>query len=428
MTTDPHDLHALLSDLYAIRGRSVAGPANRRTYDRLGRELGLARHAVPTGAAVFDWDVPREWTLTNAWLTSDGYTPFAVGEFYGGFDDRSRGLDLHVVTHSPPMSGTFRTADILDRLHVHPTLPAAVPYVYKHHRPDWGLCLSPNQRDRLGAEVELQIFTELADGVMDFAEHTLPGTGEGTVIFSAHTCHPQLANDNWAGVAVLARLARELARRPRRHTYRFVFTPGTIGTLAWLKQERPERVVGGLVLACAGGPGPVTFKLPRRPGTPTERAMAGLAGDVRPFTPFDYDERQFCSPGFDLPIGRLSRTPNGEYPEYHTSADDLDLVTGDQMMDTLNVLLAFCTEIEKHDPQPAPGLGDDGPRRTQPFGELQLGKHGLYADPAVRFAALWVLNLADGRHTPRQMAERAGLPLGVVERTLGLCRERGLLA
>ncbi|MEM8876173.1 MAG: DUF4910 domain-containing protein [Planctomycetota bacterium] len=424
----------LLEQLYAIKGRSITGPGLRATLDAIGREVnGLGewqRHSVRSGEALFDWTVPNEWTLRRATCVSDDGAMLADTDVH----------DLHVVNYSTPgrYEGTIGELADAGLIRSRADRPDDLPYVTSYYNAASAITLPANVVDaERDTRVTVEIDTTLEPGVMDFGELVLPGKSEDTVLFSAHCCHPQLANDNLASIAVLAALAETLTQWGElRHTYRFVFAPGTIGALGWLwrNQRRVDRIVAGLVLACAGDRGGLVYKRCRRPDAEGDRWLAEKGRrdgrlEVREFTPFDYDERQYNSPGFDLPIGRLTRSPNGEYPQYHTSGDDLSLVRESFMSDTLELLLAWVMELEESGAwrlEPTFG-GEVGPLRVDGRGEPQLGKHGLYDAGVPMSAVLWCLNLADGHHPPAAMAERGGLSVEEIDAALGMLRERGLL-
>ncbi|MEM6314139.1 MAG: DUF4910 domain-containing protein [Planctomycetota bacterium] len=429
-------------NLYAIKGRSITGRGLRATLDAIGRTVnGLGdwnRHTFRSGDALFDWTVPDEWTLRRATCITDD----------GRILADTRVHDLHVLNYSGPGRYTGTVGELADVGVVRSLAdqPDVLPYLTSYYRPASAITLADNvvavERE---TRVTVDIDTTLEPGVLDFAELVIPGRTDATVLLSAHCCHPQLANDNLASIAVLMELARHLAGRDRHFTYRFVFAPGTIGALAWLAthEEVTARVAAGLVLACGGDPGALTYKRSRR-GSATgdglmEHIVAGgqalVSGwesgtpRVRQFTPWDYDERQYNSPAFDLPIGRLTRTPNGEYDAYHTSRDNVDLVCDEGLADTLAALRRWVDGLEAQRPTPpAPTFGGtDGPLRTDGGGEPQLGKHGLYDAGVPMPAILWCLNLTDGHHTPAMMAERSGLSAEEVDAALGVLRERGLV-
>ena len=254
------------------------------------------------------------------------------------------------------------------------------------------------------------------------------------MLVSCHVCHPSLANDNLSGIALATFAAAALHERDDlRHTYRFAFVPGTIGSITWLarNEENVGRIVAGFVLSGVGDRGGFTYKRSRRGATLADRAVEhvlqarGEPFEVFDFSPYGYDERQYCSPGFDLPVGRISRSPHGEYPEYHTSADDLDFITAASLGDALAVLLDVVAVLEH----------DATYRNLSPKGEPQLGRRGLYRAVggavdrrSAEMALLWVLNLSDGDHSLLDIAERSGLPFATVRDAAVLLEQHDLLA
>ncbi len=411
MSADGQGMYDLVRRLYPLC-RSITGEGLRQTLAILGQETDLELHEVPTGTPVLDWTVPKEWNLRDA------YVKDASGRRVIDF----QACNLHVVGYSVPVHQTMPLAALRRHLHTLPEHPDWVPYRTSYYQEDWGFCLSQRQLDGLAdGDYEVRIDATLADGHLTFAECLVPGQTSEEVLISAHACHPSLANDNLAGIAVAVWLAKRLraASSPPRHTYRFLFAPGTIGAITWLALREPllQRIRHGLVLACAGDPGPLTYKRSRRGDAEIDRVMAhvltrsGRPHEIAEFSPYGYDERQFCSPGFDLPVGCLSRTPYGRYPEYHTSADNLDLVSPEAMEDTLETCWEVLTVLE----------ANRSYRNLSPKGEPQLGRRGLYGSIGGRsdteerqLALLWVLNLSDGGHSLLDVAERAELPFALV--------------
>ncbi|MGD9483915.1 DUF4910 domain-containing protein [Streptomyces sp. TRM70308] len=437
-------MYALVERLFPLC-RSITGDGVRATLDIVGEYLPLRVHEVPTGTRVLDWTVPQEWNVRDAYVAD------AAGNRVVDFAASS----LHVLGYSVPVSATMPLAELREHLYTLPDHPSWVPYRTSYYEPRWGFCLAQETLDALpDGEYEVRVDSTLADGHLTYAEHVVPGQVADEVLVSSHVCHPSLANDNLAGIAVATFLARELAKRTPWYTYRFLFAPGTIGAITWLARnaERVERVPPaagdppgrrpaegpgaggrvrhGLVLACAGDRGRLTYKESRRGDAEIDRVMRhALAASGRPhgvtgFTPYGYDERQFCSPGFDLGVGSLSRTPYAGYPEYHTSADNLDLVTPEAMADTL----ALCRE--------AFSVLDRNRRyvNLSPYGEPQLGRRGLYDSLGGRsdarqaqLALLWVLSLSDGEHSLLDVAERSGLPFDAVAAAADALHGAGLL-
>ncbi|MFF0867855.1 DUF4910 domain-containing protein [Nonomuraea sp. NPDC003560] len=412
------EMHDLVRRLYPLC-RSITGDGLRRTLEIIGGSLPLEITEVPTGTQVLDWTIPREWNIRDAYLKD------AAGNRVVDF----RRSNLHVVGYSAPVEATMSLAELRGRLHTLPGQPDLVPYRTSYYAETWGFCLSQNTLDGLAdGPYEVRIDSTLADGHLTYGEHVIRGRSSEEVLISCHVCHPSLANDNLAGVAVAVSLAQRLL--DPWYTYRFVFAPGTIGAITWLalNRERVDRIRHGLTLACAGDAGTITYKRSRRGDAEIDQVFAHVLKD-RPhtlldFSPYGYDERQYCSPGFDLPVGSLTRTPYGGYPEYHTSADDPDFVRPEAMEDTLETLWSAVRVLE-------------GNRRYQnlsPYGEPQLGARGLYGSLGGRsdtkqaqMAMLWVLNLSDGRHSLLDIAERSNLPFQALADAANALQNAGLL-
>lgn len=414
-------LHDCIRDLYPLC-RSITGDGVRETLRRLQRLAPLTLCDVATGTAIFDWTVPREWNIRDAYVKN------SRGERVIDFQ-RS---NLHVVGYSTPVRARTSLAQLRPHLFTLPDRPDWIPYRTSYYTESWGFCLSHRQLESLpDGEYEVCIDASLAPGFLTYGECYLPGDSTDEVLISAHVCHPSLANDNLSGVAIAAHLAALLSTMSHRYSYRFLFIPGTIGAIAWLagNERHVPRVRHGLVLAGLGDAGRLTYKQSRRGDAVVDRAAAHVLrhlGDheILEFSPYGYDERQFCSPGFNLPVGRLSRTPHGRAPEYHTSADDLDYVHPAQLAASFMACLAIAEVLEE----------DRLYVNQNPKCEPQLGTRGLYhavggltALPVDEMALLWTLNLADGDHSLLDIAERSGCAFGSIRAAASMLCESGLL-
>jgi aminopeptidase-like protein len=405
ITASGDEMHALVRRLFPIC-RSITGAGVRESLAILGEYLpGLQVHEVPTGTPALDWVVPREWNIRDAWLKN------RRGERVVDF----KAHNLHLVSYSVPVQGWFTLEELKTHLHSLPEQPDLIPYRTAYYAEDWGFCLKHEQLLALDEPwYEVCIDSTLAPGALTYGELLLPGETSSEVLISSHICHPSLANDNLSGLAIAAFLARHLAHGPHRYSYRFVFVPGTIGALTWLSRnaEAVGHIRHGLVLTLLGESGAFTYKKSRRGSAEIDRATALVLREsqnphrITEFIPYGYDERQYCSPGFDLPVGCLSRTPFGEFPEYHTSADNLDFVRSETLVDSLKMTQAIMAVLE----------ANRSYCNLSPYGEPQLGRRGLYKqvggglDGATwQMALLWVLNLSDGQHSLIDIAERSGL-------------------
>jgi len=410
-------MHDLVVDLYPIC-RSITGDGARQTLARINEIILLEIHEIPTGTPVLDWTVPKEWNIRDAFVKN------ANGDRVIDF----QASNLHVVNYSVPVQRSMTWQDLRPHLHSDPEHPDWIPYRTSYYVEAWGFCLSHNrllelERATADDEVfEVCIDTSLTEGSLTYGECVLPGVTDAEVLISTHICHPSLCNDNLSGMALATYLAKSLRSRPHRYSYRFLFIPGTIGSIAWLARNESglDRIHHGLVVACVGDAGPFTYKRSRRGDAEIDRVVAyvleqrGSSSSIRDFVPYGYDERQYCSPGFNLPVGCLSRTPHGEFPEYHTSADNLDFIDRQALAGSMDVCRQIVEMLEAN--RSFVGLATKG--------EPQLGRRGLYramggfADPAERqMAMLWLLNLADGQHTLLDVARKSDLPFQSIRET-----------
>ena len=415
-------MHRLIAELYPTL-RSITGDGVRQTLKRLGDFLPLTLHEIPSGTRVFDWTVPREWNVREAWIADP--TGKRVVDLAAS--------SLHVVGYSVPVRQSLNLAELRPHLHSLPQAPDRIPYRTSYYKEDWGFCLSDSVlRSLPEGRYEICIDATLADGHLTIGECVLPGRSWEEVVISSHACHPSLANDNLSGVAVNVWLALALAAKPRRFTYRFLFAPGTIGAITWLALNAPRlpRIRHGLVLAGVGDRGAPTWKRTRRGTSDLDRAMLHVLGqsgqpfNVMEFTPLGYDERQFNAPGLGLEVGCLTRTPWGTYDEYHTSADNLAFVTPESLADSWTVALATLLLLERNQRW----------RNTNPTCEPQLGRRGLYATLGGRGDTggrekdmLWILGLSDGTRTLLDIAEQSGAPFARLAEVADLLAEHGLL-
>ena len=409
-------IYELIAELYPIC-RSITGDGYRQTMGLLQSRVPLRIHELPTGRPVFDWTVPKEWNIRDAFVKN------ARGEKIIDF----RKSNLHVVSYSVPVRAIVPLEELKKHLFTLPEHPDWIPYRTSYYREDWGFCLSHRRYEALEeGNYEVVIDSTLEAGSLTYGELYLRGERDDEILISAHACHPSLANDNLSGIALAALLAKYLSLTSHRYSYRFLFIPGTIGAICWLclNESSASRIKGGLVITGVGDRGTVTYKRSRRGNTGIDRAAAlVLKQSNQPyrlldFHPYGYDERQFCSPGFDLPVGRFSRTPFGEYPEYHTSADDLGFVSAEALGDSFAKIRRIL-EVMEH---------DRTYRNQFPKGEPQLGKRGLYSSPGAReLALLWVLNLSDGDNSLLDIAERSGVEFADIREAADVLLRAGLL-
>jgi aminopeptidase-like protein len=412
-----------VKDLYPVC-RSISGRGLRETLARIGSLIPLRIEEVPSGSRVFDWVVPNEWNISEAYIVGPD------GRRIVDFQDSN----LHVVSYSCPIDDVMTLDQLRPHLHSLPDRPDWIPYRTTYYADSWGFCVRDRTLRQLPeGQYQVVIRSTLEPGAISIAEHLHAGASDEEVLVFVHTCHPSLCNDNLSGISVATYLAKHLSEQRTRYSYRFVFAPATIGSIAWLalNQERLGCIRHGLVLTLLGDKGPFHYKVSRRGNTEIDRiaklVLAASYPDSKTldFSPWGYDERQFGSPGIDLPIGRLTRTPNGEFAQYHTSADNLDFVCASSLGESWLTCLRVFEGLECNDRYV----------NLSPKGEPQLGRRGLYRStggyqsiPERQFALLWVLNQSDGSATLLDIAERSGLPLATLASAALDLQEAGLVA
>jgi aminopeptidase-like protein len=415
-------MHALAARLYPLC-RSLTGDGVRETLAIVRDQLPIETIEVPTGETAFDWQVPREWRIRDA------YVKDASGRRRIDF----RASNLHVVGYSRPVHTVLPLAELKTHIFTLPDQPDLIPYRTSYYAETWGFCMAHREYQALEeGDYEVVIDSEIVDGSMSYGELLVRGETEEEVLLSAHICHPSLANDNCSGIALLAFLGRHLRARPRRFGYRIILAPGTIGAITWLSRnrERVARIKHGLVVSCVGDGGGPTYKKSRRGNALIDRAMQHVLRHEAPnasileFSPYGYDERQYCSLGFDLPVGLFQRSLFGTFPEYHTSADNLDFIRPEHLQSSFDIVAAAIDIIEN----------DRRYLNLNPFCEPQLGRRGLYGAiggdkdaPKKHMAMLWLLNLSDGAQSLLDIAERAGMPFATMRDTAVLLEQHGLL-
>ncbi|MGA7447309.1 MAG: DUF4910 domain-containing protein [Terriglobales bacterium] len=421
LTDTGAELHEFATKLYPIC-RSITGDGIRRTLRMIGEKIPLQVSEVSSGTQVFDWTVPKEWNVRDAYIKD------AAGWRVVDFQQNS----LHVLNYSTRIHRKLSLGELKEHLFTLPQHPDWIPYRTSYYKPEWGFCLEHRKMLAFNeGEYEVCIDTTLEDGHLTYGECYLPGSLSDEVLISVHACHPSLANDNLSGLTVATSLAQRLAGMDLRYSYRFLFIPGTIGAITWLarNKEVAARVRHGLVLTCIGDVGGFHYKKSRRGNAEMDRAAAqvlrhcGEPSEILEFSPYGYDERQYCSPGFNLPVGCLMRSVWGTFPEYHTSADNLDFIHPWQLARSLRVCASIFDVVENNRSY----------LNQNPCCEPQLGKRNLYRSTGGDsigveiHARLWVLNLSDGEHSLLDIAERSGLPFAAICGAAELLLENRLL-
>ncbi|MEZ5105562.1 MAG: DUF4910 domain-containing protein [Draconibacterium sp.] len=414
----------LTERLYPIC-RSITGNGVRETLSILQEFIPIKGTEIPSGTKVFDWEIPDEWNIEDAWIKNSK----------GGKIVDFKKSNLHVLNYSIPIDKKIGLSELKEHLYTLPDYPEWVPYRTSYYKRQWGFCLPHNQFETLeDEEYHVSINSKLEPGSLTYGEFFVPGETRKEVLFSCHICHPSLCNDNLSGIVIATWLAKILSKLNLRYSYRFLFVPGTIGSIAWLamNEQRTKNITHGVVLTLLGDSSAFHYKKSRQETAEIDQIMTYLLKDqenakILDFSPYGYDERQFCSPGFNLPVGRLSRKPFGEFPEYHTSADNLSFIKSENLSKSLMLLLKLITIIE----------GNRTWINLNPKGEPQLGKRGLYNSIGgisqhkdYQMALLWILNLSDGNSSLLDITLKSGISFEILLKVadelvgVGLLREK----
>ena len=412
----------LIESLFPIC-RSITGDGVRQSLALLQDIIPLEIVEVPSGTSALDWQVPKEWNVKDAYIKD------ASGDRLVDF----RKNNLHVLNYSTPVDRTMPLSELRLHLFSLPDQPELIPYRTSYYDENWGFCLPHRQLEALhDGNYHVVIDSSLEDGSLSYGECFLPGQSQQEVLISTHICHPSLCNDNLSGIAVATFLAESLRARDTRYSYRFLFVPVTIGAIAWLarNEDKLSNIRHGLVASNLADKGGFTYKKSRSGRSTIDRVAesvlrsSGVEYEIREFLPYGYDERQYGSPGFDLPVGSLSRTPYGEYPEYHTSADNLDFISHENLRQSLNIYKKIVDELER----------SRYFRNLHPKGEPQLGRRGLYKkvggetdQKEAQMAMLWLLNAADGKTSLRDVAELSNIDLSSITKMAERLAAHGLL-
>ncbi|MCG8514477.1 MAG: DUF4910 domain-containing protein [Halanaerobiales bacterium] len=432
-TIELNELELLYDRLFPIC-RSITGPGLRETLAILSDYLPLESFSVKTGTKVLNWQVPQEWRINQAWLI--GPDGSKIVDF--------KWNNLHILNYSQPVDRVLDLEELKKHLYTVPVQPEAVPYVTSYYQPRWGFCLAHHSFESLPhGEYHAYIDSQLIDGELNYAHAILPGESKQEILISTYVDHPSMANNELSGPITAAFLYQRLLGWPkRRFTYRFVFVPETIGTIAYLAHFGPElkeKIYSGLVLTCIGGKADLTYKLSRREDTPLDRIIRHLfsteaiSGRIRPFTPtHGSDERHYCSPGFNLPVGQLARLWG--YPEYHTSLDNKELITIESLQQSVDEIEKILRLFET----------DGYYLNKYPYGEIKLDQYNLYPDLNSRDMSdafinkavkdrnqlnqlLVVLNYADGENSLLDMAEKYNYKIAELKYIVEILQEQKLL-
>lgn len=418
---DGIQMHQLILKLFPIC-RSITGNGVRETLKILEEEIPLKIKEIPSGIKVLDWEIPDEWNITDAYIKD------SKGRKVVDFKESN----LHVVNYSVPVNTKLTLDELKPHLFTLPQTPDLIPYRTTYYEKTWGFCMRHSDFLKLEEDTyEVVIQSSLQPGSLTMAEFVKKGRTDKEIIISAHTCHPSLANDNLSGIAVAVALAKHVMQRDTNYTYRFLFIPGTIGSIAWLSlnENTIEKIKGGFVLSGVGDGGSINYKRSRRGDSLIDTAFAKVLAKrnakILDFSPYGYDERQFCSPGFNLAVGCFTRSVFSTYPQYHTSADNTAFVKSEYLEDSLAACTSAINFLEKEPTY----------LNLNPKGEPQLGKRGLYKAmndqtqdrKKLQLALLWILNYSDGENSLFSISEKSKIEYPLLEKAATLLEEHNLL-
>ena len=406
--------------------RSITGNGLRQSFQILQEVAPFELTEVPTGTEVFDWVIPQEWNITQAYILD------ATGKKWADFTVNN----LHVVGYSTPVRARMSFDELKPHLHTFASQPDVIPYITSYYKPYWGFCLSQNDYDQMpkSGEFEVVIESELKNGSLTYGEIVLPGSSKKEILFSSYLCHPSMANNELSGPLALVGIYERLSRlENRQYTYRFILAPETIGIIAFLAkrgEHLKQQLAAGYVLTCCGDPGVFHYKKSKKGDSIADRVAEHVLkykGDehiILPFAVGGSDERQYCSPGFNLPVGSLMRTPYQRYDYYHTSKDDKNFISFDALEKTIDRYVDIALAFEKNE------FFLNEVQHCEP----NMGKRGLYpsaASPDIQRAAvhrmMHLLSFADGEHDLLTIAERRNEGIWEYETAVNNCLNAGII-
>ncbi|KYH34814.1 hypothetical protein CLTEP_12790 [Clostridium tepidiprofundi DSM 19306] len=416
-------MYDLMKELYPIC-RSITGDGVRQTLKIISKHIQLSIHEVPTGTKVFDWTVPKEWNIRDAYVKN------SKGDKVIDF----KKSNLHVLNYSIPVNKKLTLEELREHLYTLPEYPDWIPYLTSYYNENWGFCLSQKDYDKLKDDMyEVVIDSSLEEGSLTYGEYYIKGETEEEVLFTCYVCHPSMCNDNLSGIVVLTYIAQIISKLKLKKSYRFLFIPETIGSITWLSrnEKNVSNIKYGLVVTCCGDNNPVLYKKSRMGNTEIDNIVQKVLLDskqnytIKEFVPWGSDERQFCSPGFNLPVGCLTRGLfSGNFEKYHTSADNFELVKPEYLKDTLEKCIEIIYVIENN----ATYIN------LNPKCEPQLGKRGLYRAIGSQkklltshAAMFWILNKSDGNNSLLDIANHSGLSFREIKNTADLLVKEKLL-
>lgn len=420
-------IYSLVKKMFPIC-RSITGDGVRETLNIIGNIIPINIEEVPSGKEAFDWTVPKEWNIKNAWIKN------SKGKKIVDF----KVSNLHVLNYSIPIHKKVKYEELKQHIFTLTNAPDWIPYMTSYYKENWGFCMTHNDLLKLSDDEEYEVCIEssLEDGFLTYGEYFVKGESDDEILISTYLCHPSMCNDNLSGVALCTYLAETISllqkKQGLKYSYRFLFIPETIGAITWLSlnEDKVPRVKHGLVVSCVGDKGNLTYKRSRDGNNIIDRIAlnvlkhSGAQYKVMDFFPWGSDERQYSSPGFNMPVGSLTRTIYGTFPEYHTSADNLEFVSAEKLGDSFDKYIKILFEIENNCTY----------LNLNPKCEPRLGKRGLYGNIGGRgqyqfdeFVLLWVLNQSDGSHTLLEISEKSNVDFFRIKHASDSLYEAGLL-
>jgi aminopeptidase-like protein len=422
--TEKQEIYNLCVELFPIC-RSITGNGVRKTLEIIKNHLpALKTYEIPTGTRAFDWTVPEEWNITEAYIIDPD------GQKIVDFQQNN----LHVVGYSVPVNRTIDLDELQAHLYSIPEQPEAIPYITSYYQKRWGFCLPHNQRKSLKpGQYQVYIDSSLSKGHLTYGELILPGQTSEEIFLSTYICHPSMANNELSGPAVTTFLAKWLLdQKDRKYSYRIIFIPETIGSIVYLSQNLPEmkaRIIAGFNITCIGDERSYSYLASRYGNTLADKIARHVLKHLQPdFISYSYlerasDERQYCSPGIDLPVATIMRTKYGAYPEYHTSLDNLDFISPDGLYGGYNILERCLMCLERNEIV-----------KTTVLCEPQLGKRGLYPSLSTKNSQQIVRNMmnliayCDGTNDLLSIAEIIEVPMWELFDMVDVLKSHHLLA
>jgi aminopeptidase-like protein len=418
----PNEMMKLMRKLYPIC-RSITGDGVRETLEIISEQIPLKMTEVKTGTKAFDWTVPKEWNIKDAFIKD------SRGKKIVDF----KKSNIHVLGYSGPIHKKMTLRELKEHLFSLPKYPDWIPYVTSYYQENWGFCLTDRQLKKLKEDMyEVSIDSSLRDGFLTLGEFVVPGKTTDEVLISSYLCHPSLANDNLSGTVLATFLAKEISKMKLHYSYRFLFVPETIGAITWLSRNEKNisKIKHGLVATCVGDKGQSTYKKSRQGNAEIDKAAekvlldSGQPFEIIDFFPSGSDERQYCSPAFDLPVGSLMRTMYGKFPQYHSSADNLDFIKPAKLADSLDKYLKIIFVLENNKTY----------INLNPKCEPQLGRRGLYSLIGSQkeanlneLAIFWILNLSDGKNNLLDISLRSKLDFQQIKEAADALENANLL-